>query len=600
MAAATLAGGLVPAPVALAANSTVVGDLYYTRHCGGVNVKKVSFSFDGTALTIDPTVGIAATNGADGIIFAPDGDLLVGGQGPRVHKVNPTTAAIQTRNPGADAFHLSLDPSGDKFYATGIPGYLAEVPLNPFANGVVRGLSGNDLVITSLAFDTRGNAYYTAGGSGGHGSVGRIDMATFTTTRYLTNVDAAHGMAYDAYTGHLMLFGDSHVAQIDPATMNIVSTRAFAGVQFDQGTTDGRGHLFVADNNGQLLFMDYSDSHLVGAAGNFVDLRFLDSCLDDVAPLSGPGSFDFIAPTITGTATPAPNMYGWNNTPVTVEFTCTDAESGVAGCTGPTTLTGEGPGQSVTGTATDNAGNTASTTVGPINIDMTAPDISGAADRAANAGGWYNAPVTVSFDCSDALSGLVSCSGPTTLAADGAGQSVTGTAADMADNTASATVGDLNLDMTAPDLAITGGGTYTVDQMVTVACTAADSLSGLESDPCAAPLVSVPASSLGLGDHTFTVTATDLAGNSTTATATVTVGVTYASLCGLTELWVEKAGVAHSLCVKLQNAAAAEARGDMNAKAGLLDAYRHELEAQSGKSVTPEHAAILIELSRAL
>ena len=469
---------------------------------------------------MDPPVGIAATNGADGIIFAPDGDLLVGGQGPRVHKVNPTTAAIQTRNPGADAFHLSLDPSGEKFYATGIPGYLAEVPLNPFANGVVRSLSGNDVVISSLAFDKGGNAYYTAGGSGGHGSVGRIDMTTFTTTRYLTNVDAAHGMAYDAYTGHLMLFGDSHVAQIDPATMNIVSTRAFAGVQFDQGTTDGRGHLFVADNNGQLLFMDYSDSHLVGAASNFVDLRFLDSCLDDVAPLSGPGSFDFIAPTIVGTATPAPNMYGWNNTPVDVAFTCTDAESGVAGCTGPTALTGEGPGQSVTGTATDNAGNTASTTVGPINIDMT-----------------------------------------------------------------------------APDLAFTGGGTYTVDQMVTVACTASDSLSGLESDPCAAPLASVAASSLGLGDHTFTVTATDLAGNSTTSTVTVTIGVTYESLCGLTERWVEKAGVAHSLCVKLQNAAAAEARGDMNAKAGLMEAYRQELEAQSGKSITPEHAAILTELS---
>lgn len=523
MAAATLAGGLVPAPAALAANTTVVGDLYYTRHCGGVNVKKVSFSFDGTALTMDPPVGITATNGADGVIFAPDGDLLVGGQGPRVHKVNPTTAAVETRNPGADAFHLSLAPAGDKFYATGIPGFLAEVPLSPFVDGVVRPLSGDDLFITSLAFDAGGNAYYTAGGSGGHGSVGRIDMATFTTTRYLSNVDAAHGMAYDAYTGHLMLFGDSHVAQVDPATMNMVSTRGFAGVQFDQGTTDGRGHLFVADNNGQLLFMDYSDSHLVGAATNFVDLRFLDTCLDDVAPLSGPGSFDFIAPTITGTATPAPNMYGWNNTPVDVAFTCADGESGIASCTGPTTLTAEGPGQSVNGTAIDNAGNSAGATVGPIDIDMT-----------------------------------------------------------------------------APALAFTGDGTYTIDQMVTVACTAADSLSGLESDPCAAPLVSMPAVSLGLGDHTYAVTATDLAGNSTTATATVTVGVTYGSLCGLTELWVEKAGVAHSLCVKLQNAAAAEARGNMTAKEGLLEAYRHELEAQSGKSITPEHAAILIELSRYL
>jgi len=88
----------------------------------------------------------------------------------------------------------------------------------------------------------------------------------------------------------LVLFGDSHVTQIDPVTSTIVSDRVFSGVQFDQGTVDGKRHAFVASNFGNLLFMDYSNTGLVGDASNFVALPFLDTNLDDVAPLSGSGA----------------------------------------------------------------------------------------------------------------------------------------------------------------------------------------------------------------------------------------------------------------------------------------------------------------------
>src|SRR6266511_4101561 len=43
---------------------------------------------------------------------------------------------------------------------------------------------------------------------------------------------------------------------------------------------------------------------------------------------------DTVPPTISGTATPAPNAFGWNNTDVAVTFTCHDADSGIAGCAG--------------------------------------------------------------------------------------------------------------------------------------------------------------------------------------------------------------------------------------------------------------------------
>ena len=84
---------------------------------------------------------------------------------------------------------------------------------------------------------------------------------------------------------------------------------------------------------------------------------------------------DTILPTITGNASPAPNAIGWRNSAVTVNFTCTDVTSGIAACTAPITL-GEGANQTANGTATDNAGHTATAQVTDINVDRTAPAVS--------------------------------------------------------------------------------------------------------------------------------------------------------------------------------------------------------------------------------
>lgn len=85
---------------------------------------------------------------------------------------------------------------------------------------------------------------------------------------------------------------------------------------------------------------------------------------------------DATAPTISGSASPAPNGSGWNNTNVAVSFSCSDAPSGVASCEPDLTLSSEGAGLSASGTAVDNAGNSASATVSGINIDKTAPTVS--------------------------------------------------------------------------------------------------------------------------------------------------------------------------------------------------------------------------------
>jgi hypothetical protein len=79
--------------------------------------------------------------------------------------------------------------------------------------------------------------------------------------------------------------------------------------------------------------------------------------------------------------------------------------SGIDTCPASRTL-GEGADQSVSGAATDAAGNTASDGVTGINIDKTAPSLDGAATTASNGNGWYADDVTVDWICSDRLSGL--------------------------------------------------------------------------------------------------------------------------------------------------------------------------------------------------
>lgn len=75
---------------------------------------------------------------------------------------------------------------------------------------------------------------------------------------------------------------------------------------------------------------------------------------------------------------------------------------------------------------------------------------------------------------------------------------------------------------------------------------------------------------------------------------------TYEGLCTLTKLFVQHEGIAHSLCAKLKNAEAADARGNSRAKMGMLKAYKNEAAAQAGKTLTHREATILMTLAETL
>lgn len=111
---------------------------------------------------------------------------------------------------------------------------------------------------------------------------------------------------------------------------------------------------------------------------------------------------DEMPPVITATVSPLPNMSGWNDSNVTVTFTCSDTMSGIASCSAPITLSMEGANQTVTGRATDKARNSKSMTVS-VNLDKAPPLLSIVPVDGATLN-TNTATIQVSY--SDALSGI--------------------------------------------------------------------------------------------------------------------------------------------------------------------------------------------------
>src|SRR5262245_801330 len=233
-------------------------------------------------------------------------------------------------------------------------------------------------------------------------------------------------------------------------------------------------------------------------------------------------NLDRTPPSIQG----EPSATGWTSSDVVVSFTCSDALSGVGTCADPITVTAEGS-QTVTGAASDKAGNTATATA-TVTIDRTAPQIHAAISPAANASGWHTGDVVVSFECSDALSQIASCPAPVTVTAEGV-QGVSGTAKDVAGNTAAASVA-VKIDRSGPQVIVTSpiAGATVRDAVIAVTGEVSDALSGVQSIACggsAAVLTGstfVCSATLQAGANTIAIDAADLAGNASHTTLSLT------------------------------------------------------------------------------
>jgi len=229
---------------------------------------------------------------------------------------------------------------------------------------------------------------------------------------------------------------------------------------------------------------------------------------------------DNVPPTIAVSADRPPNPAGWYNANVIVSFACFDKTSGIASCPAPVIVSTEGANQIVTGTAINNAGLAATAQIA-VSLDKTPPATTATRSPGANAAGWNNTNVTVSFSGTDALSGIASCSSAVTLSNEGRNQSASGTCTDVAGNVSPpVTVAGINIDKTPPTL-IFGAAAPAPNAAgwnntnVNFPFTAADNLSGVASTSVPSPLTFTAEGASVSG----TVTVTDLAGNSATFTS---------------------------------------------------------------------------------
>ena len=234
-------------------------------------------------------------------------------------------------------------------------------------------------------------------------------------------------------------------------------------------------------------------------------------------------STDHTPPTTTISGVPV----GWADHNVTFSLSATDGAggSGVAYTfyrlnasalttyTAPVLVSAEGT-TGVTYYSVDAVGNVEAAKAATITIDKTAPALVASATTQPNAAGWYRSAVTVHFSATDALSGVASVSPDAVLASEGASQSVHGSATDVAGNTTSATVSNINIDETPPTTSDDAQASYVAS--ATVHLNASDLLSGVASTSWL--LDGTPGSggivvTQSLGSHTLSYRSTDKAGN---------------------------------------------------------------------------------------
>jgi len=127
---------------------------------------------------------------------------------------------------------------------------------------------------------------------------------------------------------------------------------------------------------------------------------------------------DVTAPTISAVPNPAPNPAGWHGSDVTVTFDCADGWSGIQSCSNPVQLVSEGANQIVSGTALDNAGNSASASA-TINLDKTNPSL--AISSPVDGVVVTNSGLNVIGQATDSLSPVLVTFGGAAVTLDGAG-----------------------------------------------------------------------------------------------------------------------------------------------------------------------------------
>jgi hypothetical protein len=311
------------------------------------NVWKVAFVYDsvaglclGTSGPIttptcpaagDPAItSIATLKGADGLIFDPNDTtfktILVGEQNANLvaRITDGSTVTVVEKEadgaastPGGQAYGVVVTPDKTKLLTLpndiGVFGQsnVNVSPLTPFGNGVAH---LTNIMIRGVDFIGNTAYYGTANDGVVLGHFGTLDLGSFATADSAIVDDVnptspagqgalpSHGVTFDSFSGCMILSSSNQIWQLCPnaSTPPVFHIRAkvstpttcthpagnpgCGGSNWDQTTVDGKGHLFAANNNGDLLFIDYSGSATknIATLANYSKQQFLAVTLDDV------------------------------------------------------------------------------------------------------------------------------------------------------------------------------------------------------------------------------------------------------------------------------------------------------------------------------
>jgi Glucodextranase, domain B len=476
------------------------------------------------AATITKNVTLSgATNTIDVTINAPAGAAAVVGveiwRKPSLPVLPPVPYSVTS---GTKSFGMQFDAVD--------PGYPATLIVTRTA-----GLAVNDTITVKLngtAIVTR--ADFTVSPQTVRKPVTLQEVGNLLTT------DIGAGSHSASVTVEVRQTGDGHYPEITlGAIPAVVGTTPFTltGTFSDTGgcgsvTLNGSVPLTVAANGtfSTSLALVHGANNIVltgyDCAGNAVqtDQKVLFYDTDPpVITMTKPVAGSFTKSTtvaVSGKVTddgPLPATLKVNGVSVTVSFSGSFS-------TNATVAAGDGA-KTITLVATDRV-NRSTTLAVPVTLDATPPSVTATLSPAPTTNGWNAPGAVVTFTCSDSGSGIATCPAPVTVTQSGASQAISGTATDVAGNTAVATR-TVNVDGNAPQVTITappaavratpyalhGNVSDALSGVAAVSCNGVAGTTNGSTFDCSVPLVP--------GDNALTVAVTDRIGNSAAATSSL-------------------------------------------------------------------------------
>ena len=502
---------------------------------------------------------------------------------------------------------VTLTPAGPGVYRMtlkGDDGWLADpgrvwpVTIDPSVTSALDASQIQDTMVTSTSPNTSGSALADMGvGVAKSGQISRsvvkfttlptipggwykITGATLRLTSYTTGTDvnnftanpqiAAYqfGGTFAVNTITWSGFGwDGFPANGLSASPDSITTINTAGQHFFDITPTVRNwYTYANTNNGLVLKLANEATPTTDQMVWFATSDWTGKTAADYPMLTINYANDTTAPTPSVAFSATVPASGWYTSAPTLTFNASDTESGVKtvtySVTGAVIITNAATtvggtwkptaagSSSVTETATDASGNKATTTAS-FNYDPTAPIGSITVGTAVPASGWYQTAPTVTFNASDANSGVktvtYSVTGATTITnvATTAGgtwkptvagtNTITETVTDIAGNTYTTPATTIKYDPAAPAASITASAAAGTNGWYTTAPTltfnATDAASGVKtvtySVTGAASVTNASTSAGGTykpttpGSYVITETVTDNAGNTSTATSAI-------------------------------------------------------------------------------